>query len=142
MTILQMGQGSDILSFTDSSIALGWMQKSSFNKVNAESHNALSHWLGWTLVSNETAVYSQHIKGTENIIADSLSWDLIRSDQTLTKNFNKILPPQTAALFHIKQPPRNDISWVSLIAADSIIPTELPKTLQPSSTETGIGGAY
>ena len=31
----EMGQGSQLLAFTDSSNALGWMYKSSFDKVNA-----------------------------------------------------------------------------------------------------------
>ena len=71
--IMQMGEGSHILAFTESSSALGWMHKASFDPVNIESHNAVSHWLGWTVVNDKTSLYSQHIKGTENIIADSLS---------------------------------------------------------------------
>ena len=54
MTILQMVQGSHILAFTDSSSVLGWMHKASFDPVNVESHDAVSRWLVWTLVSNET----------------------------------------------------------------------------------------
>ena len=99
-----MGQGSHILAFTDSSSALGWMQKVSFDPVNAESHNAVARWLGLKLVSNETSLYSQHIKETENIIADSLSRDFHRSYHTLTKGFKQnpttidssIVPHQTA----------------------------------------------
>ena len=37
-------------------------------------------WLGWTIFSNKTSLYSQHIKGTEKIIADSLSRDFNISD--------------------------------------------------------------
>ena len=80
MTILQMGQGSHILAFTESSSALGCMQKTYFDPVNTESHDAVARWIGWTLASNETSLYSQHIKVTENIIADYLSNDLHRSD--------------------------------------------------------------
>ena len=61
MTIQQIGQGSHILAFTDSSSALGWMYKAYFDPVNAESHNAVSGWLRCTLASNETYLYSQHI---------------------------------------------------------------------------------
>ena len=80
MIILQMGKGSHILVFTDSSSALGWMHRASFDPVNAGSHNEVSRWLVWTLASNETYQYSQKIKGTENIISDYLSQDLHRSD--------------------------------------------------------------
>ena len=106
MKIIQMGQGSHILAFTESYNALGWMNKAYFDPVNVEYHNAVTRWLGWTLVSNETSLYSQHIK----VIVDSLSRDFHRSDQTLTKHFNQILPQQIAALFRIKQPPGNIIS--------------------------------
>ena len=75
MTILQLGQGSHILAFTYSSSALGSMHKASFDPVNAESHYVVVRWLVWTLVNNETSLYSQHIKGTENIIMDYLSID-------------------------------------------------------------------
>ena len=53
MTILQMCQGSHILAFTDSSSVLGWMHKASFDTVNVESHDAVSRWLVWTLISNK-----------------------------------------------------------------------------------------
>ena len=92
ITILKLVHVSRILSFTDSSSTLGWVHKASFQPVNVESHNDVSCWLGWTLVSNETSLYSQHVKGTEKIIADSLSQDFHISDQTLTKKFNRILP--------------------------------------------------
>ena len=80
MTILKLGQGSHILALTDSSSALDWMHKSSFDPVNAESQYELAIWLGWTLVSHETYLYSQHIRGTEKIIADSLLRDFHRSE--------------------------------------------------------------
>ena len=117
------------------------MHKASFDPVNAESNDAVAHWLGWTLVSNKTSLYSKHIKGTKKIIADYLSRDFHRSDQTLTKCFNQILPQQTAALFHIKHTPKNFISWISSLAASSTIPTASPKPLRPISLSTGIGGA-
>ena len=69
ITILKMGQGSHILAFTDSPSALVWMQKVSFDPVNAESYNAVALWLGLTLVSHNTSLFSQHVKGTENIIS-------------------------------------------------------------------------
>ena len=137
-----MGQGSHILAFTDSSSALGWMNKTSVDPVNTEYNDAVARWLGWKIVSNKTSLYSQHIKGTGNIIADSLLQDSHRSDQTLTKTFNQILPQQTAVLFHIKQLPRNVIYWISLLVASSTLPTASPKSLRPSSLETGIGGAH
>ena len=96
----------------------------------------------WTLVSNETYLCSQHIKGTETIIADYLSRDFHKSDQTLSKKFNQILTQQTAAFFHIKQLPRNVISQISLPAAALTLPTALPKLLRPISMVTRKGGEH
>ena len=96
MTILQLGHGSHILPFTDSCSTLGWMHKASFYIVNAESHDDVSFWLVWILVSNEKSLYSQHIKATENIIVESLSSNFHISNQTLTKNAYRTLPPHTA----------------------------------------------
>ena len=142
MTILQLGQGSHIMAFTDSSSALGWMHKAYFDPVNTESYNTVARWLGCTLDSNETSIYSQHIEGTANIIADSLSRDFHKSDQTLTKIFYLILPQQTAALFHIKRLTRNVISWISLLVAASTLPTASPKPLRSSSLATGKFGEH
>ena len=56
MTIIQIGQESHICLFTDSSRALRWMHKASFDPVKPESHDVVAHWLGWKLVSNETSL--------------------------------------------------------------------------------------
>ena len=141
MTILQLGQVSHILAFTDISSALGWMHKASFDPLDSESQNSVSRWIGWTLVSNETYLYSQHIKGIEKIIADYLSQYFHMSDQTLTNKFNRILSPQTAASFYIKQTPRNVISRISFLASSSTHPTASTKLFQPRILSTGVGGA-
>ena len=88
MTIQQLGYGSHVPAFTNSSSALGWMHKLSFDPVNKEGHDTVAQWLGWTLVSNNSYLYSQHIKGTKNTIADSLSRDFNISYQSLTKKSN------------------------------------------------------
>ena len=42
MKILQLGQGSHIMAFTDISSALRWMNKASFDRLNVESYNAVA----------------------------------------------------------------------------------------------------
>ena len=95
MNIQQLGHKSHVLAFTDSSITLGWMHKASFDPVNEVCHDTVARWLGLTLASQRALVYYQHIKGTKNIIEDSLSRDFNISDQSLTK---KITP-----LYHLRQ---------------------------------------
>ena len=86
--------------------------------------------------------YTHNTLIEQKTIADSLSRYFHRSDLTLTNKFNQILPQQTAALFHIKQPPINVISWISLISSASTLPKVLPKPLRPISLATGIGGTH
>ena len=81
----------------------------------------VAQWLGWTLISNKVSLYSQHIKRTKNIIADSLSRDFNISSQYFTKKFNSILPPQTSASFHIKRQTQRDylMGIVTIIILDT-----------------------
>ena len=112
MTIQQLGHKYHVLDFTDISSSLGWINKASFDPVKVGGHYTVAQWMVWKLDSNEGYIYSQNIKGTENIIVDSLSRGFNISDQSLTKKFISIIPPQTTASFHIKLPPREIISWV------------------------------
>ena len=113
------------------------MYKESFDPVNEVGHDTVARCLGWTIVSNKASLYSQQIKGTENIIADSLSRDLNISDQPLRKKINSILPPQTAASFHIKLRPREIISWILSISTSLKRSREFSKILRPGSLATG-----
>ena len=142
MAIHKIGNVSHTLPFIDSSSALGWMHKASFDPVNKEGHYMGSRWLGRNLFSNEVSLYCQHSKGTKNIIAESLSRDFHISDQSLTNIFNSILSPQTVSSFHIKFSPRKIISWILSLAESSTQPEDSPKPLQPSSMETGTYDAH
>ena len=64
-----------ILSLTDSSSALGWMYKSSFNPLNYPLHDVVARHMATNLMENNTSLYSQHISGKRNVVADSLSRD-------------------------------------------------------------------
>ena len=119
MNIQKLVHGAHVLAFADSSSALVWMHKAYFDPVNNLVYDTVAQWLGWTLISNKVSLYSQHIKGDDKIIADLLSRDFRISYCSLTKKINSILPPQTAASFHIKLPPREIISWILLLSASS-----------------------
>ena len=75
---------SQILAFSDSSSALGWMHKSSFDAVNKGGRYTVDQWLCWTLFRYEVSLKFQHIKVTNNIIVELLSSDFHISDQSLT----------------------------------------------------------
>lgn len=128
-----------ILSFTDSSSALGWLYKASF----AESmpvHNHVARWLATQLMEHDSALYSQHIRGLENFIADSLSRDHHLTTQQLTFAFRTLLPSQMPTNFVISTLPRELVSWICSLSALSIKnPESLPA---PSVSKLGalIGG--
>ena len=60
-----------------------------------------------------TALYSQHIKGKHNFIADSLSRDYHMTNDQLTYAFKTLLPLQTPSSFRILPLPREVDSVIS-----------------------------
>ena len=74
LTIKDSDHPKKILAFTDSSSALGWLYKANFH-TNQPAHDAVARWLAKTLIDHDAALYSQHIRGIHNIIADVLSRD-------------------------------------------------------------------
>ena len=100
------------LALTDSSSALGWLYKASFPE-SMEGHDMVARWLALVLVKNESALYSQHIKGKHNFIADSLSRDHHMTNDQLTYAFKTLLPSQTPNSFTILPLPRKVDSIIS-----------------------------
>ena len=100
------------LALTDSSSALGWLYKASFPE-SMEGHDMVARWLALVLVKNESAIYSQHIKGKRNFIADSLSRDHHMTNDQLTYAFKTLLPLQTPSSFAILPLPREVDSIIS-----------------------------
>ena len=80
-----------ILAYTDSSSALVWLYKASFSS-SMPCHDKVAKWLALELMSCESALYSQHIRGRHNIMADALSRDHHLSILQLTKIFYRLYP--------------------------------------------------
>ena len=55
-----------------------------FNSVKKTVHDTVAHSFALNFHHNISSIYSQHIPGEENIIADSLSRDFHLSDEDLT----------------------------------------------------------
>ena len=115
------------LALTDNSSALGWLYKASFPS-SMETHNKTARWLAEQLIENDAALYSQHIPGRFNAIADMLSRDHHISDEQLTFIFRSIYPEQTPRSFAISPLPTTITSWISSLVPSSINKTaSLPK---------------
>eukprot|EP00956_Cyclotella_meneghiniana_P041032 scaffold212472_cov70-Cyclotella_meneghiniana.AAC.2 len=63
------------LNIGDSKVAEAWMYKSNHDPENSPVHNEIARTMAENLIARKACNYSQHIKGEENIIADSLSRD-------------------------------------------------------------------
>ena len=77
-------QNKFILELSDSSSALSWLRKSSFMGVDKEGHLCLARHLALLLLNQKAVLYSQHIAGILNVVADSLSRDFHLSNSALT----------------------------------------------------------
>ena len=69
----------------------GWVYKAPFEPVKEDLHDAISRWLGFTLINNEVSLYHQIIKVTSNIKSYSLLKDFHISDETLTNIFTPLI---------------------------------------------------
>ena len=83
-----------ILCLTDSSSALGWLYKSNFCPDSQKYNDIVARKLATTMMEKEAALYSQHIKGSSNTIADSLSRDQHLSSKKLIFALNAIYESQ------------------------------------------------
>ena len=133
-TITQAQGRQRILAFTDSSSALGWLFKASFDS-DQPVQDAIARWLATRMIKSDSSLYSQHIKGTHNFIADSLSRDHHMNSPSLIHSLYSLLPAQTPKNFRISTLPPETISWISLL---SQLATKRPPS-PPSPTRSKLG---
>ena len=108
-----------ILAYTDSSSALGWLYKASF-PPEMKGHDQVARWLAMELINADSALYSQHIKGVQNAIADMLSRDHHLTNNQLTCIFNIIYPEQMSKNFEIVELPPTILLWLYSLEPSSI----------------------
>ena len=93
--------------FTDNSSALCWLLRSNFDPVKEQPHDLVSRDLAWFCMDRNVSLFAQHIKGVNNIIADSLSRDFHLSDIDLTNIICSHLPLQHQTTFKIIVHPKD-----------------------------------
>ena len=104
------------LVLTDNSSAVGWLYKSNFNLKTHPGHDILARKLARILMNSESTIESQHIKGSHNIVADSLSRDHHIEATHLTFILKSLFPSQVNQNFEISQIlPVKIISWLNLL---------------------------
>ena len=141
MTIIHKGKGRKILNFTDSSSALGWLYKSSFDPTKEILHNSVTRHLARLQINSHSSLYSQHIKGSHNIIADMLSRDFHLSDWQITNTAILLFPEQVPSKLTITPLSNKIISWLYSLR-DSLPAWKVSRqTPKPSSLGVFLDGA-
>ena len=121
--ILRKGPGQTILNFTNKSSALGWLYKASFNPVTHASHSVVARHLARMVLENNATLYSQHIKGKKNVIADSLSRNMNLPDNIRLPLLTTTFPtqtPNTESLQHEDKDPTRRNTLVALLAQEDV----------------------
>ena len=134
-----IGEQDCILPMGDSTSAIGWLFGVSFDERHQSVHQELARDFVYKLYEEAVVLYSQHLPGLSNILADSLSRDHHLDDQSLTKLLTLLCPSQLPQNFKILRLPRKITSFISSTLA------RLPKRQQelPHPTRSIIGrGRY
>ena len=129
------------LCLIDSSSVLGWLYKSNFQPESHQEHDILARQLATIMLESESALYSQHIKGKFNLIADSLSRDFHLSNKRLTFLLNSLYKPQLKVpLKLLETTPSVIISFLDSFKPLCTKRKALPQQLLPSSLGTFFAG--
>ena len=125
------------LALTDNSSTVGWLYKSNFNPKTHPGHDTLARKLAQVLMNSESTIESQHIKGSHNIVADSLSRDHHIEKTHLAFILKSLFPSQANQNFEILQTlPVEIISWLNSL--EDISTTSEALTPKHCKSKTGI----
>jgi hypothetical protein len=101
------------LSFCDNSSAVGWLYKANIDESkNLPLHSAARKYAE-VLLNSSCCLYSQHIMGVHNNVADALSRKNDVQDEILTKFIVSTYPSQVLTSFQIKPIPQEISSWLT-----------------------------
>ena len=127
------GNGIKLLGQSDNTSALGWLQAQTrydkSNHISSVLREYIGRKLASILINSDTSLYSQHIKGSLNDVADALSRDPNASNHSILNkiqmNWKDQLPPTGLNIVQLPQ----EISYFILsVLEKQILMMELPKT--------------
>lgn len=129
-----------VLSLSDSSSTVSWLHKSNHDPASSPVHNEIARWHASNLLDYQASDYSQHIAGSENHVADSLSRDFHLNNDQLLSLLNLTCPhllppnPQVISL------PTHLSSWIGSLAQLQPKKRELDWRRKPSTIAAGVTG--
>ena len=129
-----------ILSILDSTSAIGWLHKSSFDETSQSIQSELARHLALMMLNNNSCLYSQHIPGETNVIADSLSRDFHIPSDTLSRLIRSHF--QVHPSFNISPLPEELECWLTSLMRKSSTLQESKQEHTPSATWLGADGFF
>jgi hypothetical protein len=128
------------LALGDNSSAVGWLHKSNI----VDTKNLPLHIASWkyaeVLLQADCCLYSQHICGAQNNVADALSRKFDLNDETLTNFICSTYPSQVPNHILISPLPQEISSWMICWLQRCRERTESQKILETKRLEFGEGG--
>ena len=126
-------------ALTDNSSAVGWLYKSNFNPKTHPGHDTVARTLAEILMESESSIESQHIKGSHNVVADSLSRDHHIESTHLEFILKTLFPSQAQKSFKIcRTLPKEIISWLDSLKGIMTTSGVLP----PKPGKSKVGTLY
>ena len=140
LSLKGLTKNKKIFALTDNSSALGWLFKASFHPAEKSNHDTVARFFARSIIKNEHSIYAEHIKGSSNNVADSLSREFKFSKSQLTNllycAFNEQMPPN----FEIQDLPEENVSWISSLLESMTTREESKRNSHRKSAQTGGSG--
>ena len=141
LTLERKEKDRKILAFTDNSSALGWLYKASFHPATQTSHDKIARKFAHFMMKQEHSLYSEHIKGDSNNIADALSQEFSLPKNKLTRILYHSYPTQMPQKFQIIDLPKKLDSWISSTLEEETVKKELKNNRPRNQSHTFKNGS-
>jgi len=128
------------LSLGDNSSSVGWLHKASVDDSKNLPLFIASRKFADIMVSSNTCVYSQHIPGISNTIADALSRRFDLSDENLTSFLNSFPDSQVQSSYKLCPVHPDICSWMTYWLQKCSAMKELQKIQKTKRLECGDNG--
>ena len=132
-----------VLSIGDNTSAMGWLRRSNFRQKDDTDttwlvKQQLGRHLAELVLKADICLYQQWLKGSDNLVADSLSRDSYYLNANTHKNFlTNVVPHQLPPNFSIKPVPKEISCFITLILQQ--LPATQPQLSKPKPSELALG---
>jgi hypothetical protein len=129
------------LALGDNTSAVEWLHKANVDAENNFPLHAASRKFAEILIQHDCCLYSQHIQGVHNNVADALSRKHDYSPTELQNYISTSFPAQVPNTFHIDPLPPEISSWMISWLQKIKEPMESEKAQKTKNIECGLDGA-